>query len=39
MSNIKSDAETFIDQLRPVNMVSLYLYAITIGDESLQKLY
>lgn len=33
----KSDAETFIDQLRPLNMVSLYLYAITIGDESLQK--
>jgi len=33
----KSDTETFIDQLRPLNMVSLYLYAITIGDESLQK--
>ncbi|MFJ6210062.1 hypothetical protein [Lysinibacillus sp. NPDC092081] len=32
----KSDTETFINQLRPLNMVSLYLYAITIGDESLQ---
>lgn len=31
------DEETFINQLRPLNMVSLYLYAITIGDESLQK--
>ncbi len=33
----KSDSETFINQLRPLNMVSLYLYAITIGDDSLQK--
>ncbi|MGE7948377.1 hypothetical protein [Lysinibacillus sp. NPDC093688] len=33
----KSDTETFINQLRPLNMVSLFLYAITIGDESLQK--
>ena len=33
----KSDTETFINQLRPLNMASLYLYGITIGDESLQK--
>lgn len=33
----KGDTEIFIDQLRPLNMVSLFLYAITIGDESLQK--
>lgn len=33
----KSDNEAFINQLSPLNMVSLYLFAITIGDESLQK--
>ncbi|MEQ6356900.1 hypothetical protein ABNX05_19920 [Lysinibacillus sp. M3] len=33
----KSDTETFIDQLRPLNLVSLFLYAKTIGDESLKK--
>lgn len=33
----KSDTEAFINQLRPLNMVSLYLYAVTIGDENLQK--
>ncbi|MFJ5564925.1 hypothetical protein ACIQGW_04760 [Lysinibacillus xylanilyticus] len=33
----KSDNEAFINQLSPLNMVSLYLFAITIGDESLRK--
>lgn len=33
----KSDNETFINQLSPLNMVSLYLYGITIGDKTLQK--
>ena len=33
----KSDSETFINQLRPLNIVSLYLYAKTIGDKSLEK--
>jgi len=34
---LKSDPEPFINQLSPLNMVSLYLYAISIGDESLQE--
>ncbi|MGE7112407.1 hypothetical protein [Lysinibacillus sp. NPDC047702] len=33
----KSDSETFINQLRPLNIVSLYLYAKTIDDKSLEK--
>ena len=34
---LKSDPEPFINQLSPLNMVSLYLYAISIGDESLEE--
>ena len=34
---LKSDPKLFINQLSPLNMVSLYLYAVTIGDESLQE--
>lgn len=33
----KSDSETFINQLRPLNIVSLYLYAKSIDDKSLEK--
>lgn len=33
----KSDSENFINQLRPLNIVSLYLYAKSIDDKSLEK--
>ena len=34
---VKNDAEAFINQLSPINIVLLYLYAITIDDHALQQ--